>query len=272
MEHDLIPYQATFRIGCTRMLVLAPHADDEVFGCGGAILRHASLGDAVHVIIASDGAFHAEAEQKASYVAVRQAESNAAASIMGYGPPEYWGLPDRGITHGEPLIQRITTAIAAFRPDLVMAPSIFEVHPDHLALGTAALEAVRRHKPDQHPLSLAMYEVGVPMQRPNILLDISDLEARKQQAMACFASQLKTQRYDQHIQALNRFRTYTLGPQVTAAEAYFLVRPEESIPAVDAQQRADALQKMLDTILHSRSWRFSAPLRALARWLRSRTS
>lgn len=265
MEHDLIPYQPTFRIGCARMLVLAPHADDEVFGCGGAILRHAACGDAVHVIIASDGAFHAEAEQKARHAAMRQAESNQAASIMGYGPPEYWGLPDRGITHGEPLIQRIAAAITAFKPDLVMAPSIFEVHPDHLALGTAALEAVRRH---EYPLSLAMYEVGVPMQRPNVLLDISDLQTRKQQAMACFASQLKNQRYDLHIQALNRFRTYTLGPQVTAAEAYFLLRPGEALPAVDAQQRADALQRTLDTILHSRSWRFSAPLRALAHWLR----
>lgn len=269
MEHELIPYQATFKIGCTRMLVLAPHPDDEVFGCGGAILRHASLGDTVHVIIASDGAFHCEAEQKASHTAMRQAESNAAAAIMGYGQPEYWGLPDRGITCDEPLIQRITAAIAAFKPDLVMAPSIYEVHPDHLALGTAALQAVRHH---EYPLSLAMYEVGVPMQRPNILLDISDLQARKQQAMACFASQLKTQRYDQHIQALNRFRTYTLGPLVTAAEAYFLLRPGESLCAVDAQQRADELQKTLDTILHSRSWRFSAPLRAFARWLRSRTS
>ncbi len=253
------------------MLVLAPHPDDEVFGCGGAILRHASLGDAVHVIIASDGAFHAEAEQKARHTAIRQAESNAAARIMEYGQPEYWRLPDRRITCDEPLIQRIMAAMAAFRPDLVMAPSIFEVHPDHLALGMATLAAVRRHATDGQPPTLAMYEVGVPMQRPNLLLDISDLEARKQQAMACFASQLKTQRYDLHIQALNRFRTYTLGPQVTAAEAYFLLRPGETLPAVDAQQRADALQQTLDTILHSRSWRFSAPLRALARWLRSRT-
>ena len=253
MEHELIPYQATVRIGCARMLVLAPHPDDEVFGCGGAILRHAAHGDAVHVIIASDGAFHCEAEQKASHTAMRQAESNAAARTMGYGQPEYWGLPDRGISCDEPLIQRITSAIAAFKPDLVMAPSIYEVHPDHLALGTAALQAVRRHASDTHPLSLAMYEVGVPMQRPNILLDISDLQARKQQAMACFASQLETQRYDLHIQALNRFRTYTLGPRVTAAEAYFLLRPGEALSTVDAQQRADALQKTLDTILHSRS-------------------
>ena len=67
-----------------------------------------------------------------------------------------------------------------------------------------------------------MYEVGVPMPRPNLLLDISALRERKQQAMACFVSQLTEQPYDQHITALNRFRTYTLNASVTAAEAYFL--------------------------------------------------
>jgi len=34
-------------------LVLAPHPDDEVFGCGRAIMRHVEVGDPVHVIFAS---------------------------------------------------------------------------------------------------------------------------------------------------------------------------------------------------------------------------
>ena len=38
-----------------RVLVLAPHADDEVLGCGGTIMLHAAQGDPVHVVIAFNG-------------------------------------------------------------------------------------------------------------------------------------------------------------------------------------------------------------------------
>jgi len=39
-----------------RVLVLAPHADDEVFGCGGTLYLLAQAGAAITVIVASDGA------------------------------------------------------------------------------------------------------------------------------------------------------------------------------------------------------------------------
>ena len=224
MEQQLVPYKATTMIEGTRVLVLAPHPDDEIFGCGGAIMRHVSHRQPVKVIICSDGAYRPDASQQATYAALRRSESIQAATVLGYGEPDFWGLPDRGLEYGEFLVQRIQHAIETFHADLLYAPSIHEMHPDHRALAMAAVEAARRHG---SPLKLAMYEVGVPMLRPSLLLDISDLRERKQQAMACFLSQLKEQAYDKHITALNTFRTYTLGPRVTAAEAYFLASAAE---------------------------------------------
>ena len=155
---------------------------------------------------------------------VRKNESLAAASILGYGQPVFWNLPDRSLQYGESLILQIQKAIEACQADLVYAPSVFEIHPDHRALALAAIEAVRR---TQGPINLAMYEVGVPMVHPNALLDISELMADKTRAMACFPSQLKEQAYDQQICALNRFRTYTLSPNITAAEAYFVCSKDD---------------------------------------------
>lgn len=224
MEQLLVPYKAKIRIEGKKVLVLAPHPDDEVFGCGGAIMRHVAAGNVLQVNILSDGEYRVESDQQAAYGELRRMESIKAAAILGYGTPVFWGLPDRGIEYGELLVKRILNAITSFDADLIYAPSIYEMHPDHRSLGMAALEAVRRKGCE---LNLAMYEVGVPMLRPNLMLDISELQERKQQAMACFASQLSEQPYDQHITALNRFRTYTLGPSVTTAEAYFLVNADE---------------------------------------------
>ena len=224
MEQQLVPYEATIEIEGKRVLVLAPHPDDEVFGCGGAIMRHVNSGSLLQVVIVSDGEYRAESAQQAAYSELRRAESTKAAEILGYGEPVFWGLPDRGLEYCEFLVQRIAQAINTLDADLVYAPSIYEMQPERRALGMAALEAVRRSRTK---LKLAMYEVGVPMPRPNLLLDISALRERKQQAMACFASQLAERPSDQHITALNRFRTYTLSASVTAAEAYFLVQTDE---------------------------------------------
>ena len=109
--------------------------------------------------------------------------------------------------------------------NLIYAPSLLEMHPDHRALAMCVIEAVRR-APSKPQLSL--YEIGVPL-HPNLLLDISDLTERKKIAMKCFESQNKQQRYDLDIAALNRYRTYSLPAEVTAAEAYILVSAEELI-------------------------------------------
>ena len=223
MEERVVPYEAVSIIDGTRVLVLAPHPDDEIFGCGGAILRHVAAKHAVRVIIASDGEYRVEAAKQAAYGEQRREESRQAAAILGYGEPEFWGLPDRGIEYGELLVRRIQLVIETLNADLVYAPSIYEMHPDHRGLGMAALEAVRRHG---GKLKLAMFEVGIPMMRPNLLLDISLQREQKQAAMACFASQLKEQPYDQHIAALNRFRTYTLPSSILAAEAFFVSMAE----------------------------------------------
>ena len=56
MEPDLTPYQAAATLDARAVLVVAPHADDEVFGCGGAIAAHVQHGTPVHVVVLTDGA------------------------------------------------------------------------------------------------------------------------------------------------------------------------------------------------------------------------
>lgn len=223
MENLLVPYHALNCIDASTVLVLAPHPDDEVFGCGGAIMRHVDQKVPLRVIVVSDGGFGVAEEERPAYVHRRQDECARAASVLGYGAPVFWELRDREVVYGEKLVCRLLEAIRAFGADLVYAPSVFEIHPDHRAIGMAAVDAARRHGKG---LRLALYEVGMPL-RPNLLLDVSDLAERKNTAMKCFVSQLGKQRYDLDIAALNRYRSYTLPPDVTAAEAYILVASEE---------------------------------------------
>jgi LmbE family N-acetylglucosaminyl deacetylase len=216
-ESKLIPYAASDEVASASVLVIAPHPDDEVLGCGGAILRHVEAGAAIKVIIVTDGALGLTGDSRCRHAWIRRAESRAAAEILGYGDPEFWDLPDQSLAYGEQLVMRIDAALDGV--DLVYAPSIFEMHPDHRALAMATVEAVRRRGGG---LRLALYEVATPL-RPNRLVDISAQAERKRAAMRCFTSQLASQPYDQHIEALNRYRTYSLAAEVTAAEAFLVL-------------------------------------------------
>lgn len=294
IESGFIPYHATSILGNGPVLVLAPHPDDEVFGCAGAIMRHVAAGDPVKVVILTDGGGAvAEGSARAACIAQRQDESRAAAAILGYGQPEFWEYRDRELHCDEALTQRLLAVVAAVGARWLYAPSPAEIHPDHHALSLAALSVGQRLGAAIH---LAFYEIGVPLP-PNQLLDISDLWERKRQAIACFTSQLADQAYDRHVEALNCYRSYTLAGNVQAAEAYRVMvgsatqwemwpaRPTLTELNPDAavrqqleqcQHHIQALQAELeqqqadyDRIAASRSWRLTGPLRAVARWLRA---
>lgn len=209
MESQLIPYEATVPPDASAVLVLAPHPDDEVFGCGATLALHVRAGCQVHVAVLTRGEGAGDAQ-------VRREESIRAGAELGYEAIDFWDLPDRGVLYGEALVERIHDAIVRAGVQVLYAPSLWENHPDHRAAALAAREAVRRHG----VCTLMAYEVGAPL-RPNRLIDITAVLPRKRAAMQCFGSQLKLQAYDRQIEALNVFRTYTLQQAgIEAIEAF----------------------------------------------------
>lgn len=271
MEHFFIPYQAVSSLPGHGVAVLAPHADDEVLGCGGALAGFVAQGRPIHVAVACD-------DRDAQATVLRHAESEAAARVIGYPAPFFWGIPDGQLRQARNLSDKIRTWLVEIDADLVLVTSCWEMHPDHRALAEAAIAAVVALN---GRVWIAFYEVGQPL-LPNTLLDITPWLDLKQRAMACFQSQLARQPYDDHITALNRYRTYTLPRTVRAAEAYRVLTAEELITegldrepkalsqalyqAVQERMRrqsgqAQDHQEHLAAVLNSTSWRLTAPLR-----------
>lgn len=226
-EETYLPYEAAPRIGRGRALFFAPHPDDEVLGGTAALRQHVRDGDPLKVVIVSDGGFGRGGDQGA-YVQQRQRESLKAARILGYEAPEFWGLPDRGLSDHPSLSESVDAALEAYDPDWVYAPSWWEIHPDHRALSAAVTSALRRRA----TASLVLYEVGVPL-HPNRLLDLTPDLDLKRSALSAFESQLAQQAYDRQILGLNAFRAYTLPLGFLAAEAYRVVEPKKLPASLD---------------------------------------
>ncbi len=220
LERDLVPYEASLFPPRTA-LVLAPHFDDEVFGCGGAIasLRHA--GAEVHVLVMTDGAGdEPDPRRRREIAAVRRAESEAALAALGGASLEAAGLPDRGLAarQGEAAAV-VGAALERVHPGIVFAPSPVEVHPDHRATAAALLSALRGREED---LLVAFYEISQPI-RPNFLLDVTPWGSACEAAVAAFESQMTGHDYASFVRGMRAYRRMTLPREVAAAEAYFVL-------------------------------------------------
>ena len=242
-EASIYPYTAWSAVPARSLLVLAPHPDDEVFGCGGITALALDAGASVNVVVVTDGG-------RGGDVAVREAESQQAAlALAGAAAPAtlaFWREGDRELRASEQLVLRLRACMAETRPDWVLVPSPNEIHPDHRTLCVAACAAFTRSFGAGSAARLVFYEVGQPL-FPNTLVDITPVLARKRAAMNCFASQLQQQRYDEHVLALNRYRSYTLGAQVTHAEALQIMRAEDladGLGALVARAGQEVVQRL----------------------------
>ncbi|MGZ4778772.1 MAG: PIG-L family deacetylase [Thermoanaerobaculia bacterium] len=226
-EAEAIPYEPSPLTG-ERLLVLAPHPDDEVIGCGGVIARHLRDNRRVRVVIATDGTAADPAQSdRDAYRIRREAESSAGLALLGPGVEVlFLRFHDRELsaTSGA-LAMKIRENLEEFRPDLILVPSPIEIHPDHLALSHAFCDVVQNDASIFADLAIArvaFYEVNQPI-RPNTLVDITDVADIKFSAIAAHKSQLAVRNYSDYTRGLNAFRTMTLPPTCRFAEAYFVL-------------------------------------------------
>lgn len=190
-------------------LILAPHPDDEVFGCGGLMALWAMRGVQAEVIVLTGGEVQGSSQD-------RQAESRLAADILGHAV-SFWNLPDRGIRCTPQLIERLTDHIASSGCDIVFCPALQEPHPDHQATALAVLWSLAQGR---RLVDLCFYESGDLLVHCTHLVDITSVLERKQQALDAFASQEGAQPYRSRIVARDHFRAMTLGHGATAAEGF----------------------------------------------------
>lgn len=225
-----------------RILVIAPHADDESLGMGGTIARYVKSGAEVHVALLTghgEDAAHPFIP-KSDFDIVRR-EFGAALDVLGVAHRHVRELPavmlDSLPTHKINAVAR--DLVERVRPHRLYLPFAFDLHRDHRELFYAFLVQTRSYlplggsieevwcyeTPSETHLAPAYLE---PAFAPNRHVDISPYLEVKLKAIDCYASQRQEAplpRSRQAMTALAHLRGSQIG--VTAAEAFVLVRKVE---------------------------------------------
>jgi LmbE family N-acetylglucosaminyl deacetylase len=216
-----------------RALVIAPHPDDEVLGCGGTIARLTAHGREVHIAVMTRGM--APRFDPASAEAVR-AEAHEAHALLGVAETHWHDFPaaelDR-VAHAD-LNTAMQHVVAQVAPDTMFVPFVGDIHLDHQLVFASAMVAARP-RGAVYPVRIYAYETmsetnwnapGVTAGfQPNVFVDISRFAATKAAAFGCFGSQVQSfpsERSQEALAALARFRGSTVYRE--AAEAFMLLR------------------------------------------------
>ena len=217
----LLPPSAIIR---GRAMVVAPHPDDEIVGCGGALVAHRKAGEEVDVVVLTDGGMgNPDGEGGPAYVALRREETMRAVQLAGGAHHHFLDYKDGHLSDSWKPADELQGLLEKLKPTTVFFPSPYEVHPDHRAASLHLLRAVRNL--EVKPQLLA-YEIGGFM-TPNLLLDITPHMLQKEQALTAFPSQLLHQDLVGKVRALNHARSVNVDdPAIRYVEAYLRLEGE----------------------------------------------
>ena len=205
-----------------RVLVVAPHPDDETLGVGGTIAKYSAQGNEVFVLMVS-GHLPPIYSRKAYEETVSEAYS--AFSVLGVEKSEFLEIPATMIGD-QPLHKvnaRISKVVNDFNPHIVLCPYP-DRHIDHRLVFDSVMVATRPVGVGKDIEIIAAYETLSethwnaphiePNFTPNWVVDISDHISKKLNALECYKSQISEfpgPRSIEAVDALAKFRGSQAG-------------------------------------------------------------
>jgi LmbE family N-acetylglucosaminyl deacetylase len=203
--------------GNGKVVVLAPHMDDETLGCGGTIARHVQAGAQVTVIFLTDGRHGGPSPAGMTgcecdagprdIIEIRKHEAQCAAKILGVRSILFLDAEDTRLHLDTRVPKLLRDILGRERPDCVYLPSFLENHADHRATSGALLAAVAGTR---FEFECRSYEVWTPL-FPNRVVNIDATMELKKRALACYRSQLAQTDYLHAAIGLNAHRSLALG-------------------------------------------------------------
>lgn len=217
--------------GKIRVLVIAPHMDDEVLGVGGTIAKHVNRGDEVYVSVVANRAY--EHKYDADKIRAEMECAESAWEVLGYRNLEFINCPDERLVFHETLVV-LEETIECTEPNIVYIPHRGDLNQDHQTVFHAASVALRPHA-NKEVDSILCYEVPSSTDQappfpeyafqPNFYVNIEDTLDKKVTALKCYKTENRPfpfPRSPEGIITMAKKRGMESG--YNAAEAFIIMR------------------------------------------------
>lgn len=212
-----------------KILIFAPHNDDEVLGAGGTLSKFADQGNDVFVCEVTSG------ENKVIVDKIKS-EALKAHAIIGVKQTFFLDLPVVAINQVpvSEINEKMLEIVKIVDPEIAFIPHKGDIHTDHVEVAKSAMVALR---PVTAPNLKAIYayetlsetEWNIPSVEnafiPNVWSDITNYLEIKLQAMNCYQTQIKEFPHPRSLEAIEALAKYR-GSNICVkyAESFSLIR------------------------------------------------
>ena len=217
-----------------RIIVVAPHPDDETLGCGGTLLKHKDDGDQIFWLLVTNMANSNDFSD--DQIKKRNIEISKVSEEYGFEKHYFLDYPAGGLDNLpiKDLIQAFGDIFNECRPNIVYFPFSNDIHTDHRVTSEAVLSCSKNFR---YPFieSFRAYEVISETEfannlykeafHPNLWINISKFLNKKIKIMNIYKSEVGEHpfpRSETNIKALANFRGSTMGKEY--AESFINVK------------------------------------------------
>jgi LmbE family N-acetylglucosaminyl deacetylase len=224
----------------TRVLMVAPHPDDNLFGPGGTALKYVAAGIPVHGCCVTDGRACVAARSERARMAGRRAiEERAVARFLGVGEPELYAIPEDELAtrpRQDEAVAHLEATLARARPDALFVPWFLDLHPLHRLVCHLVARALERSRAE---LRVCSWALGA-FPPPTFVVDVTAELPRKRDAARLYSSQQELRDYVADVDFAAAFHARAYGPPEASACEIFFAQPR-------AEFVADVLSRGLDS-------------------------
>jgi LmbE family N-acetylglucosaminyl deacetylase len=206
-----------------KILVFAPHIDDETIGLGGTLIRFKEFNAEVHVVFVTNGSKSNGSVKRDNISAQRVLEIETIRDDLGIFDISYLDYED-GEVYKQAKPADFLRFIEKVKPSLIFTTPFIDAHLDHVHTAHAVAEALKLS--DHKPRSVFEYEINCPFPPENIncLVDISKEYNKKVELTKVFKSQVIA--FDGfHLLALLK-ANLAEDSKVKAVEGFILSSPD----------------------------------------------
>lgn len=194
----------------SRILVLAPHPDDEIIGCGGTLHKHYLTGGKITCLyltsgVGPRGSGRSSAPEKRD---LRENDAREGAKIVGIQELVFLRQPASELHPSEEVVSSFAQLLKDLQPDVVYLPFFLEIHPDHFETNRILMLAYSRLSPriDFH---CCAYETSTSSLLYNCVVDIEKFVPIKRLALEQHKTALEDMNIVDATLGLNRHRSLT---------------------------------------------------------------
>lgn len=219
-----------------RVMVFAPHPDDDLIGCGGSIAKHIANGNEVTIVYMTSGDAGSLKYTKEELAEMRELEAKKGAKVLGVTDLVFLRNPDGYLDASKENLVAVMDLIRSKKPNIVYLPHSEEGHRDHkrtneivsIAAGRASgpwFQESSVHEPWKVSYLLA-YEVHPPLREATYCEDISNYLDLKVKALQEHKSQLEEIAYDKASESISHYRgILTAGS--SSAECFHVLQADK---------------------------------------------